>query len=152
MTGDYVVTENVVCLREPVSDPVGLGSYAIDSHHTQYCLDKEGYVRSEGGFYLPLKQPYQISYKVMLPKKQECANLLVPVCVSATHAAYGSIRMEPVFMILGQSAASAAALCIEKGIDVQDLDYADLHKELVKGEQILENPDNEAYKVNAFEK
>lgn len=152
MTGDYVVTENVVRLREPVSDPVGLGSYAIDSHHTQYCLDKEGYVRSEGGFYLPLKQPYQISYKVMLPKKQECANLLVPVCVSATHAAYGSIRMEPVFMILGQSAASAAALCIEKGIDVQDLDYADLHKELVKGEQILENPDNEAYKVNAFEK
>lgn len=152
MVGGYIVTENVVRLRESVNDPVGLGSYAIDSHHTQYCLDENGFVRSEGGFYLPLEQPYQISYKVMLPKKEECQNLLVPVCVSATHAAYGSIRMEPVFMILGQSAATAAVLCADKGIAVQDLDYAELQPLLLQEGQILENPDREAYRVNAFEK
>jgi Predicted flavoproteins len=151
MISDYIVTEHVVKLNEKVADPIGLGSYAIDSHHTQYCLDKDGYVRTEGGFYNPLKQPYPISYKVILPKREECENLLVPICVSATHAAYGSIRMEPVFMILGQSAATAASLCIDNGWAVQELDYALLKEIMVREGQILENPDNESYKVNAFE-
>lgn len=151
MISDYIVTENVVMLQEKVEDPIGLGSYAIDSHHTQYCLDENGFVRTEGGFYNPLKNPYPISYKVIVPKKSECTNLFVPICVSATHAAYGSIRMEPVFMILGQSAATAASLCIDHNVAVQDLDYALLHEFLLKDGQILENPDNDPYKVNAFE-
>ena len=151
MVSDYIVTENIVRLNEKVDDPVGLGSYAMDSHHTQYCLDKEGYVRTEGGFYHPLKQPYQISYKVIVPKKKDCQNLFVPLCVSSTHAAYGSIRMEPVFMILGQSAATAASLCIDHKIAVQDLDYLLLEKILIKDHQILTNNDSIEYKVNAFE-
>lgn len=151
MISDYIVTENIVRLNEKVKDPIGLGSYAMDSHHTQYCLDENGYVRTEGGFYHPLKQPYQISYKVIVPKKKECENLLVPVCVSATHAAYGSIRMEPVFMILGQSAATAASLCIDKKIAVQDLDYTLLKKIMLKDNQIITNSDSNEYKVNAFE-
>lgn len=152
MISDYVVNENIVMLEERVEDPIGLGSYAIDSHHTQYCLDDEGFVRTEGGFYVPLKQPYPISYRVITPKKNECTNLLVPVCVSATHAAYGSIRMEPVFMILGQSAATAASMCIDSDISVQDLSYSKLKEQLLKDGQILANPDNKFYRVNSFEK
>ena len=151
MISDYIVTENVVMLEDKVEDPIGLGSYAIDSHHAQYCLDENGFVRSEGGFYNPLSNPYPISYKVIVPPKRQCTNLYVTVCVSATHAAYGSIRMEPVFMILGQSAATAASMCIDHNIPVQDLDYSLLKERLLADGQILENPDNNPYKVNAFE-
>lgn len=151
MISDYIVTEHVVKLDQPVADPIGLGSYAIDSHHIQYCLDKDGFVRTEGGFYNPLKQPYPISYKVIVPKKEECENLFVTICVSATHAAYGSIRMEPVFMILGQSAATAASLCIDNNLAIQDLDYTLLKDIMLKDKQIIENPDTDTYKVNAFE-
>lgn len=151
MISDYVVTENVVMLEDKVNDPIGLGSYAIDSHHIQYCLNDKGFVRTEGGFYYPLKSPYPISYKVIVPKKEECTNLFVPICVSATHAAYGSIRMEPVFMILGQSAATAAAMCIDRDIPIQDLDYSLLNERLLNDGQILENPDDESYNVNSFE-
>ncbi|WP_148091979.1 FAD-dependent oxidoreductase, partial [Paenibacillus sp. 598K] len=108
MIGDYVVTEHTVRLQDKVTDSVGMGSFAMDSHHTQYYVNEDGYVSTEGGFYVRLTAPYPISYRAMVPKQQECTNLLVPVCLSATHAAYGSIRMEPVFMILGQSAAAAA--------------------------------------------
>jgi lysophospholipase L1-like esterase len=137
MVSDVVVTEHVVLGREEVDDPIGLGSYAADSHHTQYYVHDRGYVSTEGGFYNRLKEPYPISYKAIVPRRGECVNLLVPVCVSATHAAYGSIRMEPVFMILGQSAAIAASLCIDSNCDVQDLDYRLLRAELDRCGQLL---------------
>lgn len=138
MVGDYVVTEPVVLGREAVADAIGLGSYAMDSHHTQYFVNAHGFVSTEGGFYDRLEHAYPISYKAIVPRHNECTNLLVPICASATHAAYGSIRMEPVFMILGQAAATAAALCIDSGCDVQDLDYATLRARLNADGNILE--------------
>jgi FAD dependent oxidoreductase len=147
MLGDYTITENVVARTIPVSDGVGLGSYAMDSHHTQYCVGEDGFLRTEGGFYLPLDAPYPISYRALLPRASECENLIVPVCVSATHAAYGSVRMEPVFMILGQSAATAAVLALEHGLPLSEVPYDLLRPRLLADCQTLEcevpNPDEE---------
>lgn len=137
LAADYVITESIVSRLEPVPDGVGLGSYAMDSHHTQYCVGDDGFLRTEGGFYLPLDAPYPISYRAMIPRSAECTNLLVPVCLSATHAAYGSVRMEPVFMILGQSAATAACLSIDQGLLPADLPYEALQTRLLADGQIL---------------
>lgn len=137
LAGDYVVTEHVVRLDEPVPDSIGMGSFAMDSHHTQYYVNEDGHVSTEGGFYVKLTAPYPISYRAIVPKRSECTNLIVPVCVSATHAAYGSIRMEPVFMILGQSAAAAAALALDADGIVQHVKYEQLHALLVRGNQVL---------------
>ncbi len=138
MRSDYVITEHVARREQTPDDPIGLGSYAMDSHHTQYCVGQDGFLRTEGGFYIPLDEPYPISYRAILPRAYECNNLVVPVCVSATHAAYGSVRMEPVFMILGQSAATAACLAIDAGETVQNLDYGSLRNRLLGDGQILE--------------
>jgi hypothetical protein len=138
MLGEHLITEHVVRLREPVEDSIGLGSYAMDSHHIQYCVSEKGDVTTEGGFYVVLDSPYPVSYRSILPKSSECRNLLVPVCLSATHAAYGSVRMEPVFMILGQSAAAAAALSIRLDCNLHDLPYGILKAALEKGKQRLE--------------
>ena len=100
-------------------------------------VDGEVVVRNEGGFGKPVPKPYPVSYRSIVPKKGECKNLVVPVCLSASHAAYGSIRMEPVFMILGQSAGTAAALAIDEGIAVQDLSYDALEKQLLADGQKL---------------
>ncbi|RAV05138.1 FAD-dependent oxidoreductase [Paenibacillus sp. YN15] len=137
MIGDYVVTEHVVRLKDPVPDSIGMGSYAMDSHHTQYYVNEDGHVSTEGGFYVKLKAPYPISYRAIVPKQTECTNLIVPVCVSATHAAYGSIRMEPVFMILGQSAAAAASLALDADGIVQHVKYEQLHSILAQENQVL---------------
>jgi hypothetical protein len=137
MISDYVVTEHVVRLEEPVPDSIGMGSFAMDSHHTQYYVNEDGHVSTEGGFYVKLAAPYPISYRAVVPKKTECTNLIVPVCVSASHAAYGSIRMEPVFMILGQSAAAAAALALDTDGIVQNVKYEQLHAILVQENQVL---------------
>jgi hypothetical protein len=137
MIGDYVVTEHVVRLEDQVPDSIGMGSFAMDSHHTQYYVNDHGHVSTEGGFYIKLAAPYPISYRAIVPKRTECTNLIVPVCVSATHAAYGSIRMEPVFMILGQSAAAAAALALDSDGIVQNVKYEQLHAILVQENQVL---------------
>ncbi|OMF94051.1 FAD-dependent oxidoreductase [Paenibacillus sp. FSL R7-0273] len=137
MIGDYVVTEHDVRLENRVPDSVGMGSFAMDSHHTQYYVNEDGHVSTEGGFYIRLAAPYPISYRALIPKRKECANLLVPVCVSATHAAYGSIRMEPVFMILGQSAAAAAVLALEADGVVQNVKADELQAILVQENQVL---------------
>ncbi|MCK5174245.1 MAG: FAD-dependent oxidoreductase, partial [Planctomycetes bacterium] len=93
--------------------------------------------RNEGGFGHPCPGPYPISYRSLVPKREECTNLLVPVCLSASHVAYGSIRMEPVFMILGQSAGTTAVLAIDDGVAVQDISYEKLKSRLLKdGQQI----------------
>jgi len=109
-----------------------------DSHHVQRYVDKNGHVRNEGDVEVGGFGPYPIAYGSIVPKKAECENLLVPVCLSATHMAFGSIRMEPVFMVLGQSAATAAAHAIDAGVSVQDVDYAQLAKRLAADSQVLE--------------
>ncbi|MCA1759435.1 MAG: FAD-dependent oxidoreductase, partial [Bacteroidales bacterium] len=114
----------------------------MDSHQVQRYVDANGYVQNEGNVEAHGFPPYPISYRSVIPKKEECNNLLVPVCVSSTHIAFGSIRMEPVFMILGQSAATAAALAIENGTDVNSLDYNMLKSRLLKDKQILAHEPN----------
>lgn len=139
MIGDYVMTEHDVLGAKEVPRSVGMGSYSLDSHNTQRFVTPGGFVQNEGDIGVHPKQPYSISYGTLTPKKEECSNLLVPVCVSSSHTAFGSIRMEPVFMILGQSAAAAAALTIDEGIAVQDLSYEKLRKVLLEEKQVLEN-------------
>ena len=137
MIGEYVTTENDVLLKREVPRPVGMGSYAMDSHNVQRYITPEGYVQNEGDIGVSPPAPYAVSYGSIIPQKEECANLLVPVCVSSSHIAFGSIRMEPVFMILGQSAAVAANLAIDKTIPVQDIPYEELKTALEKRKQIL---------------
>ncbi|WP_020530699.1 FAD-dependent oxidoreductase [Flexithrix dorotheae] len=138
MIGDFVMTEKEVMGDIPLDRSIGMGSYAMDSHNTQRFVTKDGFVQNEGDIGVHPHQPYQIDYGSIVPKKGECPNLLVPVCVSSSHIAFGSIRMEPVFMILGQSAASAAILAIDKNISVQEVAYTDLRPLLEKGLQRLE--------------
>jgi len=137
MIGEYVMTENDVLGTRKVPDPVGMGSYTMDSHNVQRYVTPEGYVQNEGDVGVHPRDPYSISYGSLIPQKEECTNLLVPVCLSTSHIAFGSIRMEPVFMILGQSAAAAASLCIEHDVPVQELDYGMLEKKLTEEHAIL---------------
>jgi hypothetical protein len=139
MIGSYVMTEHDVLGAKEVPQPVGMGSYSLDSHNTQRFVTPGGFVQNEGDIGVHPKQPYSISYGTLIPKKEECSNLLVPVCVSSSHTAFGSIRMEPVFMILGQSAAAAASLAIDEKKAVQDLEYEKLRKVLLEEKQVLEN-------------
>jgi hypothetical protein len=138
MIGRYVMTEHELLKRRSTPEPVGMGSYTIDSHNVQRYITPEGYVQNEGDIGVPTNGPYQIAYGALVPKKGQAENLLVPVCVSASHIAFGSIRMEPVFMVLGQSAATAAVLAIEGNIAVQDVPYAQLRSRLLKDGQVLE--------------
>jgi len=138
MMGSFVMTENELMKRKPTPSSVGMGSYTIDSHNVQRYVDEEGNVQNEGDVGVKLPGPYEIAYGSLVPRKEECTNLLVPVCVSASHIAYGSIRMEPVFMILGQSAAVAACLAIDKRVAVQEVPYSELRKKLLGKGQILE--------------
>jgi len=137
MIGAYVMTENELVKRRPTPESVGMGSYSMDSHNVQRYITPEGYVQNEGDIGASTKGPYAIAYGSLVPKKGECDNLLVPVCVSSSHIAYGSIRMEPVFMILGQSAATAAVLAIDSNIAVQDVNYATLQARLLADGQVL---------------
>ncbi len=137
MIGQYVMTENELLKKRATPEPVGMGSYGIDSHNIQRYITPEGYVQNEGDIGVSTNGPYQIAYGALVPKRGETSNLLVPVAVSSSHIAYGSIRMEPVFMILGQSAATAAALAIEGQTSVQDVPYAKLEPRLRRDGQIL---------------
>ncbi len=112
----------------------------MDSHFCQRVVveeDGQTTVRNEGGFGHHVSKPYPISYRSIVPKKEECTNLLVPLCLSASHVAYGSIRMEPVFMIMGQSAGTAAGMAIDDDIAVQDVDYRKLKQQLITDHQKL---------------
>ncbi len=137
MVGEYVTTENDVLLKREVPRPVGMGSYAMDSHNVQRYIKPDGFVQNEGDIGVSPPGPYSISYGSLVPLKNDCQNLLVPVCVSASHIAFGSIRMDPVFMILGQSVAVAACLAIDNRIPVQDVNYNQLKEILVKKGQVL---------------
>ena len=142
MVGQYVMTEHDTFSEREITDPVGMGSYTLDAHNAQRYIKPDGFVQNEGDIGVRPKQPYQISYGSLVPKKEACTNLLVPVCLSSSHIAFGSIRMEPVFMILGQSAALAASLAIDNGTDVQEVAYAALEKELKAAKQVLTLPAN----------
>ncbi|MDP4292389.1 MAG: FAD-dependent oxidoreductase, partial [Bacteroidota bacterium] len=137
MTGVYVTSENDVLAKRNVPNPVGMGSYDMDSHNAQRYVTSDGYVQNEGDVGVHPRAPYAISYGSIIPKKEECTNLIVPVCVSASHIAYGSIRMEPVFMILGQSAAVAATIAIDHHQAVQDISYQTLKEKLLARKQVL---------------
>jgi hypothetical protein len=136
MISDIVMTENDCRGYRKVSDPVGLAAYTMDSHNCRR-IDLNGQCVNEGNVEVAPTGPYPISYRAIIPKAEECVNLLVPVCLSSSHIAYGSIRMEPVFMVLGQSAGTAAALALETGIAVQNVNYDQLQKRLLEDGQIL---------------
>ena len=137
--GSTIMTQHHVQLAPSyeVKDSIGLGSYSLDSHQIRRVV-KDGKIRGEGSFYQFNKQVYPISYGAIAPRREEITNLLVPVTLSATHAAFGSIRMEPTYMILGQSAATAAALAFKAKTPVQDVPYADLAARLKADDQVLE--------------
>ena len=137
MVGTLVMTENHLQQKIPTPDSIGMGSYMIDSHNVQRYVTPEGFVQNEGDIGVRLKKPYQIAYGAIVPKPGDAANLLVPVACSASHIAYGSIRMEPVFMILGQSAATAACLAIDLDTSVQKLPYELLRHRLREDGQVL---------------
>ena len=137
LVSDYVMTEHHCRGKEVAADSIGLAAYNMDSHNCQRIV-KNGHAENEGDVQVPPMKPYPISYRAIVPKAGQCGNLLVPVCLSATHIAYGSIRMEPVFMILGQSAATAACLAIEEDVPVQRVNYDRLRTRLLADKQILE--------------
>ncbi len=135
MLGAYVMTEKNCRHLEVADDAVGLGAYNMDSHNCRR-IAQDGAARNEGDVQVGVK-PYPVSYRSIIPPAAECENLWVPVCLSATHIAYGSIRMEPVFMILGQSAATAASMAIDDRVPAQKVDYAKLRAQLLKDGQVL---------------
>jgi hypothetical protein len=140
MLSDYVMTQTNCQSTRVAEDSIGLASYHMDSHPCQrVVVERDGVttVRNEGAFGHPCPKPYPVSYRSIVPKKSECTNLLVPVCLSSSHIAFGSIRMEPVYMILGQSAGTAAALAIDDKVAIQDIDYPNLAKKLTEQGQIL---------------
>lgn len=138
MTGRYVMSENDVLCKRPVPESIGMGSYTMDSHNVQRYVTSQGYVQNEGDIGVGAPKPYQISLGSIMPEKDECRNLLVPVCVSCSHIAFGSIRMEPVFMILGQSAGTVAVLAIKNRKNIHDLTYDEIKVQLINDGQILE--------------
>ena len=136
MTGELVMTEHHCRWTNKVEDSIGLAAYGMDSHNVQrYVAD--GVARNEGDVQVPVPGPYPVSYRAITPRRAEAANLLVPVALSASHIAYGSIRMEPVFMVLAQSAATAASLAIDGNGVVQDVPYDELRAKLLEDGQVL---------------
>jgi hypothetical protein len=144
MIGMHVLTQNDCQVDTTKENSIGLASYGPDSHHVQRIVYKNGEVINEGNF-LEHHKPYEIPLGVILPRREECKNLLVPVCVSSTHIAFGSIRMEPVFMIMGQAAATVAVLALEKNIAVQDVEYKKIKQQLISDKQLLKLQDVPVY-------
>ncbi|MEZ6123746.1 MAG: FAD-dependent oxidoreductase [Planctomycetaceae bacterium] len=138
MIGATVMTQHHCQGRTSAEKPVGLAAYTMDSHNVQRHVTPEGFVKNEGDVQVGGFSPYAIDYGSIIPREDECSNLLVPVCLSASHIAFGSIRMEPVFMVLGQSAATAAILAIRADQTVQDVDYEQLKARLAEDKQVLE--------------
>ena len=137
MVSDYVMTEHNCRGAVTAEDPVSLAAYTMDSHNCQRIV-KDGHAENEGDVQVGGFPPYPISYRSIVPKATECENLLVPICLSATHIAYGSIRMEPVFMILGESAATAAAFALDGKVPLQKVDYQKLRARLLADKQVLQ--------------
>lgn len=138
LSAQLMMTQRHCFGQDVANDVVGLGAYGMDSHNCRRLV-LGGAVLNEGDVQVKLPRPYGISYRAIVPRTGECANLLVPVCAGATHIAYGSLRMEPVFMILAQSAATAAALALRaNGLAVQAVPYEHLREQLLRDKQILD--------------
>ena len=137
MIGQSVMTENETLGKKAVSESVGMGSYSLDAHNAQRYVKADGFVQNEGDIGVHAPKPYGIAYKSIVPKESQCKNLFVPVCLSSSHIAFGSIRMEPVFMILGESAATAASMAIDEKINVQQVSYEKLKVKLLEQQQKL---------------
>ncbi|OIP82438.1 MAG: hypothetical protein AUK44_07770 [Porphyromonadaceae bacterium CG2_30_38_12] len=154
MIGEYVMTENNCLGKTIVNDGIGLAAYTMDSHNCQRIV-VNGMVKNEGDVQVGGFPPYPISYRSIVPQQKECTNLLVPVSLSATHIAFGSIRMEPVFMVLGQSAAVAACMAIDAKVDIQKINIKQLQKTLLNNpllngtlpEVLIDNSDKKNIKV-----
>jgi hypothetical protein len=142
MVADYVVTEHDCRWARTAPDPVGLASYTMDSHNCARVVIN-GLARNEGDVQVAPAGPYGISYRAIVPRRGECANLVVPVAFSASHIAFGSARMEPVFMLLGHAAATAAHLALADGRAVQDVDYPALRRGLLADGMVLTWPPNQ---------
>lgn len=137
MISDYVMTEKNCNGEAPVPDAVAVATYPLDCHYVSRVVDEQGRVHAEGSYGKQKSTNYGISYRSLVPKSSEAVNLLVPVCLSSSHVAYSSIRMEPVFMVLGQSAGTAAALALDRNISMQELSYDVLQPVLLKDGQVL---------------
>jgi hypothetical protein len=140
MVSDFVMTERHLRGLTPTPASIGLGSYNMDSHNVRRYVDARGFARNEGDIQVSPGRSYQIGYGAVVPRRGEARNLLVPAAVSASHIAFGSIRMEPVFTILGESAGVAAAMALAAGIDVQDVPYPALATKLRAAGQVLDPP------------
>ncbi|MDR3751068.1 MAG: FAD-dependent oxidoreductase [Terracidiphilus sp.] len=138
MVSGYVMTQQNVTGLRTVNDSAGLAAYPMDSHNFQRYVDESGHVREEGGIFIAGPGPYPISYRSIVPSRGQAENLFVPWALSASHVAFLSIRMEPVLMILSQTAATAASMAIEQKVAVQDIDYARLRERLLSDGQLLE--------------
>lgn len=136
MSGTYTMTQKNVTGERVAPDSIGMAAYGMDSHHIQRLVTG-GMVKNEGDIQVHGFPPYPISYRSLTPDDKEANNLLVPVALSASHIAFGSIRMEPVFMVLGQSAATAASIAIEDQVGVQEIDYPRLREQLQRDGQVL---------------
>jgi hypothetical protein len=138
MVSDYVITEHDTTGDRVADDGIALGSYPADSHHVSCYVDRDGRPRTDGGFWDTRTRSFPLSYRAIRPRAGECTNLLVSGCISTTHVAYASARMEPVFMMLGQAAATAALLAVGAARDVQDIDVAALRRRLLEDGAVLE--------------
>ena len=144
MVGEYVMTEHNCWGTTVAPRPVAMGAYQMDSHHVRRYVGADGFVHNEGDVEVKIDaktgmcfKPYPIDYGAVLPKRDECANLIVPVCLSASHIAFGSIRMEPVFFALGQVAGTAASIAVSHDVTVQDVPYAELAARLTADGQVI---------------
>ncbi len=137
MISDLVMLQQHCQQLKPVEDSVGMGAYTMDSHHVRRYIDENGHVKNEGDVQVGGFAPYPISYRSIIPREAECSNLVVPIALSSSHMAFGSIRMEPVFMILGQSGATAVSHAIDAGTTLQKVNYAKLRERLLADGQIL---------------
>lgn len=137
MVGDYVMTQLDCEGKKSAPDPVALGSFGMDSHCVQHIVTDKGTVQNEGVIWRVPPKPYGISYRSVIPKVGECENLFSPICLSTSHVAHGSIRMEPVFMALSQSCAIAASIAIEKNVTVQKVEYTALAEKLLDAGQVI---------------
>ena len=146
MLGEYFLTQADILTNVEKDDAIGISSFPIDSHDCQRIATPDGGFVNEGTIFpvhikgRHIGQPHQVPYRSIVPKAEECTNLLVPVCVSASHVAFSSIRVEPTWIVLGQSAGIAAAMAIEAGTKVQELNYSELAKRLKAQKQVLELP------------
>ncbi len=136
LVSDYVMSERNCRYQETITDSVGLAAYNMDSHNCRRIV-RNGSAENEGDVQVPPMKPYPVSYRSIVPQQSQCDNLFVPVCLAASHIAYGSIRMEPVFMIMGQSSATAASMAIDDKAPVQKVDYAKLRARLAADGQVL---------------